>query len=40
MGTTIQISDETWERLDDRKSRGQSFDDIVRQLLDREENGA
>lgn len=34
MGTTISVSDDTWERLDDRKERGESFDDIVSELLD------
>jgi predicted CopG family antitoxin len=35
--TTIQIADETWQRLDDRKGRGESFDDVVRDLLDAQE---
>lgn len=36
MATTIEISDETWEALNRRKERGQSFDDVVTSLLDRE----
>jgi len=35
--TTIEVKDDTHERLSDRKSRGDSFDDIVRELLDADE---
>ena len=32
--TTVEIADETWERLSLRKGRGESFDDIIRDGLD------
>ncbi|WP_084156838.1 DUF7557 family protein [Haladaptatus cibarius] len=32
--TTISITDETWTRLDARKNRGESFNDVVSDLLD------
>lgn len=38
MSTTIEVKDDTWERLNDRKGRGESFDDIVRELLDVDEH--
>lgn len=37
MATTIEVKDDTWERLNQRKGRGESFDDIVRELLDVDE---
>jgi predicted CopG family antitoxin len=40
MGTTIHVSDETWKRLNTRKARGETFDDIVSQLLDQAEADA
>jgi len=34
MTTTIQISDEVWEELNNRKKkRGETFEDVLRQLL-------
>lgn len=36
--TTIRIKRDTWARLNSRRQRpGESFDDVVRQLLDHEE---
>jgi predicted CopG family antitoxin len=29
--TTITVSDEVWRHLDERKERGQSFDDLLRE---------
>lgn len=37
MATTIEVSDETWRELNHRKERGQSFDDVVVEILQREE---
>lgn len=31
--TTIQISVETWQELNRRKEPGQSFDDVIQELL-------
>lgn len=36
--TTIHVRDETWRRLDERKDRGESFDDVIQQLLDTDQN--
>lgn len=33
MATTIEVSDETWEELNQQKSRGESFDDVIQQIL-------
>ena len=30
MTTTIQISDEVWEVLNEKKKRGDSYDDVLR----------
>ena len=39
--TTIEVRDETWERLKQRKNRGETYDDIVTEALDAlEKNGA
>ena len=32
--TTIEVSSETWGRLNRRKSQGQSFDDVLVDILD------
>ena len=32
--TTIQIADGVWERLNARKRKGESFNDVVTRLLD------
>ena len=32
--TTVAVKDRTWERLHLRKSRGDSFDDVISDLLD------
>lgn len=37
--TTIEVKDDTWDRLDDLKTRGQSFDDVVTEALNALENG-
>jgi len=34
--TTIEIKDQTWCDLDNLKDRGESFDDIINQLLPEE----
>lgn len=36
MATTIEVSDETWSRLNSQKDRGQSFDDVIQQMLGNE----
>lgn len=40
MATTIQVQDDTWDRLDELKGRNESFDDVVRDLLEHRENGS
>jgi len=35
--TTLQVRDETWEKLDDRKDRGETFDDVINQLIAHQE---
>lgn len=35
--TTVRVSPETWKRLNQRKGPGDSFDDIISQLLDEAE---
>lgn len=37
--TTIQISTETWRELNRRKEPGQSFDDVIQDLLARVADG-
>lgn len=32
--TNVPVRDETWERLNGRKSRGDTFDDVISRLLD------
>lgn len=32
--TTIEVKDETWQQLKMRKGRGESFDDIIQDLLE------
>jgi len=36
MATTVEVSDDTWTRLNRRKERGQSFDDVIRVMLESE----
>lgn len=31
--TTIQINHETWKQLHSRKERGETFDDVIQDLL-------
>lgn len=31
--TSIEVKDETWKRLNRRKERGDSFDDVINKLL-------
>lgn len=38
--TTIHVSDETKARLDERGSKGDSYNDIVERLLDQTETTA
>lgn len=35
--TTIEVTDGTWKRLHQRKERGQSFNDVLEDLLDEAE---
>jgi len=35
-GTTVEVKEETWEELHSRKGIGDSFDDVIRRLLDEE----
>jgi len=37
--TTIELADETADELYQRKGRGQTYDEYVRELLRRAENG-
>jgi hypothetical protein len=37
--TTIQLDDETADRLYERKARGESYDDVVRRLLGETDSG-
>ncbi len=34
--TTVEIHDTTWDRLNARKARGESFDTVITRLLDRD----
>ena len=38
--THIRVSEETWTRLNRRKGPGDSFDDVLRALLDEEARDA
>jgi hypothetical protein len=38
--THIRVSEETWTRLNRRKGPGDSFDDVLRELLDEEQEAA
>lgn len=40
MVTTVQVSENTWERLDERRDRGDSFDDVITEILNKEEENA
>lgn len=31
---TIRVTDDTWQRLHDRKEPGDSFDDVISDVLD------
>jgi len=31
---SMRVSEETWKRLHDRKGPGDSFDDVIQELLD------
>ncbi|ELY86884.1 hypothetical protein C485_08207 [Natrinema altunense JCM 12890] len=37
--TTVTVSTETWKRLTLRKDPGDSFDDVITELLDEVEEG-
>lgn len=37
-GTNVRIKNETWTRLNRMKEPGQSFDEIIRELLDESES--
>lgn len=34
MATLIQVQDDTWEELNKRKKRGESFDSVIKRALD------
>lgn len=36
MTTTIEVSDGTWRQLNVRKQRGESFDDVIQNLMGEE----
>jgi len=36
--TTVKVSRETWRALNSRKTPGDSFDDIIQQLIDQEQD--
>ncbi len=36
--TTIEVTDDTWKRLNRRKSPGESFNDVIQGMLE-EDNG-
>jgi predicted CopG family antitoxin len=40
MTKTVGLQDDTYERLDDRRSTGQSFDGKIQELLDQEEKAS
>lgn len=40
MATTIQVAEETADELHDRKQRGDTYDDVIRRLLDDREGPA
>lgn len=35
--TSIPVSDETWRQLNDRKDRGETYDDVIQGLLETQE---
>lgn len=35
----IRVTDETWQRLNTRKTPGDTFDDVIMDLLDEVEEG-
>ena len=35
-GTTVEVKEETWKELHSRKGIGDSFDDVIRRLLEGE----
>jgi len=36
--TTVRVKDDTWRRLRGRKDRGETFDDVINQLIDETES--
>lgn len=38
MSTTIQISDELWEKLNKLKERGETFEEVILKLLNYTKN--
>jgi len=34
--TTIEVSDETWRQLNRRKQRGETFDDVIQDMMNAE----
>lgn len=37
--TSIEVDDSTWKDLNRRKDRGDTFDDVISELLAEDENG-
>ena len=37
--TLIQISTETWKKLNSLKDVGDSFDDVIKRLIEEQKNG-
>ena len=35
--TTISVSHDTWEALNQRKNHGDTFEDVIRRMMDQEE---
>lgn len=35
--TTVQVDNETWKELNTRKEPGETFDDVIRRLLESED---
>lgn len=35
--TTVRINRDTWQRLHDRKGPGESHDDVITELLDKDD---
>lgn len=38
--TTIEVSDETWRELNRQKDRGDTFDDVIWELIEADQEAA